>query len=250
MDIDNNQSLDNAGIQDVNIPQGLNTITQPQVQQTQAQDGVQPQAQDGMQTQIQPQVQDNTLNKDQLDLIASAFLDAQTQRENALRAEYQNAQTQVQKSEADLQIDFLKEKLGLSDIIKENETLKAEMEAMREQATMQKTKESIAELEAKYNDFSGQEIYNYLFELNKSNSVMAQALDNPQGWEMIYNQLKANHQTQATMQNTQSQVTMQNNQPDFMLSGIQGDSGFIPTDVMAKIKSGNATYSEMGSIFK
>ena len=142
-------------------------------------------------------------------------------------------------------IDFQNKQINIpASIIKGNEALKQIVQSIKEEAAVTKLKAQIADMEEKVEGFNGKEIYSYLIELNKTNPQMAQALDNPQGWEMIHKSLHAQNPA------PQSQTPQQNTQPapDFILNGTQ-DTKFEPNEVMSKIKNGTATYADMGKIF-
>lgn len=200
--------------------------------------------------------QAQTLDMEQLNAFTSAIIQAQTQRENEIRAQYEAQKQQEQQEQEEPlsdELQFIADKLGISSIKEKYDAMKEENDKLKEalnfiqtQAQQAQIKEQVAELEGRIEGFSGKEIYGYLVELNKTNPAMAQALDNPQGWEMIHKSLHglAQGQVQGTQQAGQTQP-----QPDFILSGTQ-NSRFEPSETMSRIKSGVATYAEMGSIFK
>lgn len=200
--------------------------------------------------------QAKTLDMEQLNAFTSAIIQAQTQRENEIRAQYEAQKQQEQQEQEEPlsdELQFIADKLGISSIKEKYDAMKEENDKLKEalnfiqtQAQQAQIKEQVAELESRIEGFSGKEIYGYLVELNKTNPAMAQALDNPQGWEMIHKSLHglAQGQVQGTQQAGQTQP-----QPDFILSGTQ-NSRFEPSETMSRIKSGVATYAEMGSIFK
>ena len=197
-----------------------------------------------------------TLDMEQLNAFTSAIIQAQTQREAEIRAQYEAQRQQAQAPQEEPlsdELQFIADKLGISSIKEKYEAMKEENDKLKEalniiqtQAQQAQIKEQVAELESRIEGFSGKEIYGYLVELNKTNPAMAQALDNPQGWEMIHKSLhqQSGQAVQGTQQSGQTQP-----QPDFILSGTQ-NSRFEPSETMSRIKSGVATYAEMGSIFK
>lgn len=198
-----------------------------------------------------------TLDMEQLNAFTNAIIAAQTQREQEIRAQYETQKQQVQEEPLSDELQFIADKLGISSIKEKYEAIKEENDKLREtlniiQAQSQQTqvKAQVAELESRIEGFSGKEIYGYLVELNKTNPTMAQALDNPQGWEMIHRSLHGLTQGQqaGTQQQGQQGIQQTQPQPDFILNGTQ-NSKFEPNETMAKIKSGTATYAEMGSIF-
>ena len=203
--------------------------------------------------------QSKTLDMEQLNAFTSAIIQAQTQREAEIRAQYEAQKQQAQAPQEEPlsdELQFIADKLGISSIKEKYEAMKEENDKLKEalniiqtQAQQAQIKEQVAELESRIEGFSGKEIYGYLVELNKTNPTMAQALDNPQGWEMIHKSLhglgqQSGQAVQGTQQSGQTQP-----QPDFILSGTQ-NSRFEPSETMSRIKSGVATYAEMGSIFK
>lgn len=201
--------------------------------------------------------QAQTLDMEQLNAFTSAIIQAQTQRENEIRAQYEAQKQQEQQEQEEPlsdELQFIADKLGISSIKEKYDAMKEENDKLKEalnfiqtQAQQAQIKEQVAELESRIEGFSGKEIYGYLVELNKTNPAMAQALDNPQGWEMIHKSLHGLAQGQAVQGTQQAGQTQP--QPDFILSGTQ-NSRFEPSETMSRIKSGVATYAEMGSIFK
>lgn len=203
------------------------------------------------QAQLNPQiesipndVQQQGLNEVQMEQILNIIQQSQIQN-----IQQQNAKEPQQKGE----YGELAEALGISEYKKQVDELKQELEKLNSERNIINVKNSIAEMEGRLEGFKGEEIFNYLNELNKTNPAMAQGLDNPQGWEMIYNQLRMQQltQTQQTQNQgivNQPQATQVQNNPDLILASTQNQN-FVPNDLMNKIKSGNATYSEMGKIF-
>ena len=210
----------------------------------------------------EPQGQEpQSVGLDQLNMFANSILAAQAQREQEFRAQLEaQAQAQgAQQQEVQIPEDmrFIAETLGISTIkeefkaIKEENTkLKEALDIIQAQTHEAQIKAQVADMESRIDGFSGKEVYGYLTELNKTNPTMAQALDNPQGWEMIHKSLHPSitqpQQAQGNPQGSTQQVTQP--QPDIILNGTQ-NSNFEPNAVMDKIKSGNATYADMGRLF-
>ena len=207
----------------------------------------------------EPQGQEpQSVGLDQLNMFANSILAAQAQREQEFRAQLEQAQgAQQQEVQIPEDMRFIAETLGISTIkeefkaIKEENTkLKEALDIIQAQTHEAQIKAQVADMESRIDGFSGKEVYGYLTELNKTNPTMAQALDNPQGWEMIHKSLHPSitqpQQAQGNPQGSTQQVTQP--QPDIILNGTQ-NSNFEPNAVMDKIKSGNATYADMGRLF-
>lgn len=205
-----------------------------------------PQAQGNGQIESIPNdVQQQGLNEVQMEQILNIIQQSQIQNIQ------QNAK--VQEPQQKGEYGELAEALGISEYKKQVDELKQELEKLNSERNIINVKNSIAEMEGRLEGFKGEEIFNYLNELNKTNPAMAQGLDNPQGWEMIYNQLRMQQLTQTQQTQNQGivkepQATQVQNNPDLILASTQNQN-FVPNDLMNKIKSGNATYSEMGKIF-
>lgn len=190
-------------------------------------------------------VQQQGLNEVQMEQILNIIQQSQIQNIQ------QNAK--VQEPQQKGEYGELAEALGISEYKKQVDELKQELEKLNSERNIINVKNSIAEMEGRLEGFKGEEIFNYLNELNKTNPAMAQGLDNPQGWEMIYNQLRMQQLTQTQQAQNQGivkepQAIQVQNNPDLILASTQNQN-FVPNDLMNKIKSGNATYSEMGKIF-
>lgn len=231
--------------QAINAPQTQGDGQNIQGQGSLEQNIQEPQAQSNPQIESIPNdVQQQGLNEVQMEQILNIIQQSQIQN-----IPQQNAKEPQQKGE----YGELAEALGISEYKKQVDELKQELEKLNSERNIINVKNSIAEMEGRLEGFKGEEIFNYLNELNKTNPAMAQGLDNPQGWEMIYNQLRMQQltQTQQTQNQgivNQPQATQVQNNPDLILASTQNQN-FVPNDLMNKIKSGNATYSEMGKIF-
>lgn len=231
--------------QAINAPQTQGDGQNIQGQGSLEQNIQEPQAQSNPQIESIPNdVQQQGLNEVQMEQILNIIQQSQIQN-----TPQQNAKEPQQKGE----YGELAEALGISEYKKQVDELKQELEKLNSERNIINVKNSIAEMEGRLEGFKGEEIFNYLNELNKTNPAMAQGLDNPQGWEMIYNQLRMQQltQTQQTQNQgivNQPQATQVQNNPDLILASTQNQN-FVPNDLMNKIKSGNATYSEMGKIF-
>ncbi|MDY2584163.1 hypothetical protein [Helicobacter sp.] len=242
--------------------------TQEEAMQEAVESGVQTQesgVESGVQTQeetqehMQEQTQENQkFDTEQLNLFAKSLLEqmqANGAMQNGVQESTENAQTT---QEIPQELQFIAQSLGIASLKEEhkalqeqNNALKQIVESMQQEAHIAQVKAQIAQMESTMEGFKGEEIYNYLLKLNKTNPAMAQALDNPQGWEMIHKSLQAggNAGVQNGMQATQVQGNGATQaKPDFILSGTQKDS-FEPNALMEKIKSGQATYAEMGKLF-
>lgn len=231
--------------QAINAPQTQGDGQNIQGQGSLEQNIQEPQAQLNPQIESIPNdVQQQGLNEVQMEQILNIIQQSQIQN-----IPQQNAKEPQQKGE----YGELAEALGISEYKKQVDELKQELEKLNSERNIINVKNSIAEMEGRLEGFKGEEIFNYLNELNKTNPAMAQGLDNPQGWEMIYNQLRMQQLTQTQQTQNQSivkepQATQVQNNPDLILASTQNQN-FVPNDLMNKIKSGNATYSEMGKIF-
>lgn len=231
--------------QAINAPQTQGDGQNIQGQGSLEQNIQEPQAQSNPQIESIPNdVQQQGLNEVQMEQILNIIQQSQIQN-----IPQQNAKEPQQKGE----YGELAEALGISEYKKQVDELKQELEKLNSERNIINVKNSIAEMEGRLEGFKGEEIFNYLNELNKTNPAMAQGLDNPQGWEMIYNQLRMQQLTQTQQTQNQSivnqpQATQVQNNPDLILASTQNQN-FVPNDLMNKIKSGNATYSEMGKIF-
>lgn len=231
--------------QAINAPQTQGDGQNIQGQGSLEQNIQEPQAQSNPQIESIPNdVQQQGLNEVQMEQILNIIQQSQIQN-----IPQQNAKEPQQKGE----YVELAEALGISEYKKQVDELKQELEKLNSERNIINVKNSIAEMEGRLEGFKGEEIFNYLNELNKTNPAMAQGLDNPQGWEMIYNQLRMQQLTQTQQTQNQSivnqpQATQVQNNPDLILASTQNQN-FVPNDLMNKIKSGNATYSEMGKIF-
>ena len=231
--------------QAINAPQTQGDGQNIQGQGSLEQNIQEPQAQGNPQIESIPNdVQQQGLNEVQMEQILNIIQQSQIQN-----IPQQNAKEPQQKGE----YGELAEALGISEYKKQVDELKQELEKLNSERNIINVKNSIAEMEGRLEGFKGEEIFNYLNELNKTNPAMAQGLDNPQGWEMIYNQLRMQQLTQTQQTQNQGivkepQATQVQNNPDLILASTQNQN-FVPNDLMNKIKSGNATYSEMGKIF-
>ena len=231
--------------QAINAPQTQGDGQNIQGQGSLEQNIQEPQAQGNPQIESIPNdVQQQGLNEVQMEQILNIIQQSQNQN-----IPQQNAKEPQQKGE----YGELAEALGISEYKKQVDELKQELEKLNSERNIINVKNSIAEMEGRLEGFKGEEIFNYLNELNKTNPAMAQGLDNPQGWEMIYNQLRMQQLTQTQQTQKQGivkepQATQVQNNPDLILASTQNQN-FVPNDLMNKIKSGNATYSEMGKIF-
>lgn len=231
--------------QAINAPQTQGEEQNIQGQGSLEQNIQEPQAQGNPQIESIPNdVQQQGLNEVQMEQILNIIQQSQIQN-----IPQQNAKEPQQKGE----YGELAEALGISEYKKQVDELKQELEKLNSERNIINVKNSIAEMEGRLEGFKGEEIFNYLNELNKTNPAMAQGLDNPQGWEMIYNQLRMQQLTQTQQTQNQGivkepQATQVQNNPDLILASTQNQN-FVPNDLMNKIKSGNATYSEMGKIF-
>lgn len=231
--------------QAINAPQTQGDGQNIQGQGSLEQNIQEPQAQSNPQIESIPNdVQQQGLNEVQMEQILNIIQQSQIQN-----IPQQNAKEPQQKGE----YGELAEALGISEYKKQVDELKQELEKLNSERNIINVKNSIAEMEGRLEGFKGEEIFNYLNELNKTNPAMAQGLDNPQGWEMIYNQLRMQQLTQTQQIQNQGivkepQATQVQNNPDLILASTQNQN-FVPNDLMNKIKSGNATYSEMGKIF-
>lgn len=231
--------------QAINAPQIQGEEQNIQGQGSLEQNIQEPQAQGNGQIESIPNdVQQQGLNEVQMEQILNIIQQSQIQN-----IPQQNAKEPQQKGE----YGELAEALGISEYKKQVDELKQELEKLNSERNIINVKNSIAEMEGRLEGFKGEEIFNYLNELNKTNPAMAQGLDNPQGWEMIYNQLRMQQLTQTQQAQNQGivkepQAIQVQNNPDLILASTQNQN-FVPNDLMNKIKSGNATYSEMGKIF-
>lgn len=232
--------------QAINAPQTQGEEQNIQGQGSLEQNIQEPQAQGNGQIESIPNdVQQQGLNEVQMEQILNIIQQSQIQNIQ------QNAK--VQEPQQKGEYGELAEALGISEYKKQVDELKQELEKLNSERNIINVKNSIAEMEGRLEGFKGEEIFNYLNELNKTNPAMAQGLDNPQGWEMIYNQLRMQQLTQTQQTQNQGivkepQATQVQNNPDLILASTQNQN-FVPNDLMNKIKSGNATYSEMGKIF-
>ena len=231
--------------QAINAPQTQGDGQNIQGQGSLEQNIQEPQAQGNPQIESIPNdVQQQGLNEVQMEQILNIIQQSQIQN-----IPQQNAKEPQQKGE----YGELAEALGISEYKKQVDELKQELEKLNSERNIINVKNAIAEMEGRLEGFKGEEIFNYLNELNKTNPAMAQGLDNPQGWEMIYNQLRMQQLTQTQQTQNQGivkepQATQVQNNPDLILASTQNQN-FVPNDLMNKIKSGNATYEEMGKIF-
>lgn len=232
--------------QAINAPQTQGDGQNIQGQGSLEQNIQEPQAQGNPQIESIPNdVQQQGLNEVQMEQILNIIQQSQIQNIQ------QNAK--VQEPQQKGEYGELAEALGISEYKKQVDELKQELEKLNSERNIINVKNSIAEMEGRLEGFKGEEIFNYLNELNKTNPAMAQGLDNPQGWEMIYNQLRMQQLTQTQQAQNQGivkepQAIQVQNNPDLILASTQNQN-FVPNDLMNKIKSGNATYSEMGKIF-